>query len=260
MHQGWPKFAASLWLAAPDGGVVAAAYAPNRLTTTVRGQEPVIIREETDYPFRETVRFVVEKAAKQAFSLRLRIPAWATQSVVTVNGKAVAKAPQAGTFYLLNQAWKTGDVVELRLPMAVRVQPGFNQSVSVERGPLVYSLKLGEQWSKLRDRPTPADDYEVHATTPWNYGLLLPTGDASATAFQVKELPTSGILFSPEGAPIELRVPGVLLPEWQLAENSAGPPPLSPVAEPAGAKVETLTLIPYGSTKLRVTSFPVVHP
>ena len=258
MHQGWPKFAASLWMAAPDGGLVAAAYAPNRLTTTVRGQQAVI-REETEYPFRETVRLVVEKAPAQAFALRLRIPAWATQSAVTVNDKAVAKAPRAGTFYELNQAWHAGDVVELRLPMAVRVVPGFNQSVSVERGPLVYGLKLGEQWSKLRDRPSQADDYEVSATTPWNYGLLLPKGGPAA-AFQVKELPTTGVLFSPEGAPVELRVQGVRLPQWQLADNSAGPPPPSPVARPAGAPAEMLTLIPYGAAKLRITSFPVVRP
>jgi hypothetical protein len=140
------------------------------------------------------------------------------------------------------------------------VLPGFNESVSVERGPLVYSLKLGEQWQKLRERPTQADDYEVHPTTPWNYGLLLPTGPALSTAFKVKELPTSGVLFSPAGAPVELQVRGVRLPSWQLADNSAGPPPLSPVAKPAGATVETLTLIPYGSAKLRITSFPVVHP
>jgi hypothetical protein len=259
LHQGWPKFASHLWMASPDGGLVAAAYAPSKLTMTLQGNEPVVIREETEYPFRETIRFVVEKAGKQPFPLRLRVPAWATKSVVTLNGKTLAKAPQAGTFYELKQAWKAGDVVELRLPMAVRVVPGFNQSVSVERGPLVYGLKLGEQWTKLRDRPTAADDYEVRATTPWNYGLLLPKSNP-ATAFQVKERPTTGVLFSPEGAPLELQVSGVRLPKWQLAENSAAAPPLSPVAAPAGSKAETLTLIPYGSAKLRITAFPVVAP
>jgi hypothetical protein len=258
MHQGWPKFTSSLWMASPDGGLVAAAYAPNRLSTTLKNKEAVVIREETEYPFRETIRFVVEQGGRQAFPLRLRIPAWADKAAVTVNGKATAKAPKAGTFYVLSQTWKKGDVVELRLPMTVRVQPGFNESVSVERGPLVYGLKLGEQWTKLRDRPNQADDYTVQATTPWNYGLLLPKGPAAA-AFQVKELPTSGVLFSPEGAAVELQVKGVRLPQWQLAENSAGPPPPSPVAKPAGALPETLTLIPYGATKLRITSFPVVQ-
>ncbi len=260
LHQGWPKFAASLWMASPDGGLVAATYAPNRLTAKVRGQQTVTIREETDYPFRETVRFVVETPGKGAFPLRLRIPAWATDGTVRVNGKPAAQAPRAGTFYVLERAWKKGDVVELRLPMAVRLEPGFNQSVSVERGPLVYALKLGEEWEKVRDRPNQADDYAVRATTPWNYGLLLPAGGAPGAAFQVKELPTTGVLFSPEGAPVELRAQGVRLPSWQLAEHSAGPPPASPVARPAGAAAEPLTLVPYGAAKLRITSFPVVRP
>ncbi|MBW3129204.1 beta-L-arabinofuranosidase domain-containing protein [Hymenobacter profundi] len=259
MHQGWPKFAANLWMASPDGGLVAAAYAPSELTTQV-GKTDITIREETDYPFRDNIRLVVAKSAKKvAFPLRLRIPAWADKATVTVNGKTVADAPKAGTFYQLKRRWQQGDVVELRLPMDVRVQPGYNQSVSVERGPLVYGLKLGEQWDKLRDRPNQADDYTVRATTPWNYGLLLPSADPT-NAFQVKELPTTGVVFSPDSAPVELRVQGMRLPEWQMAQNSAGPPPASPVARPAESTPETLTLIPYGATNLRITSFPVVRP
>ncbi|TPG71968.1 beta-L-arabinofuranosidase domain-containing protein [Hymenobacter nivis] len=257
MHQGWPKFASHLWLASPDSGLVAAAYAPSRVTAPAGGSPGVVIREDTDYPFRETVRFTVEKGAARPFALRLRIPAWATAASVAVNGRA-APAPRAGTFYVLKRAWKAGDVVALRLPMAVRLPVGYHQSVSVERGPLVYALKLGEAWSKLRERPSPADDYEVHATTPWNYGLLMgPQGGAAA--FTVHEKPTTGVVFSPEGAPVELRVRGLRLPAWQLADNSAGPVPPSPVARPAGSQPEWLTLVPYGAAKLRITAFPVVR-
>lgn len=256
LHQGWPKFASHLWMASPDGGLVVAAYAPSRVSTSVGGNDTVTIREDTDYPFRETIRFTVKKTGTHAFPLRLRIPAWATKAQVSINGK-VARTPQAGTFYVLERAWKVGDMVELRLPMEVRVVPGYQQSVSVERGPLVYGLKLGEQWTKLRDRPTPADDYQVHATTPWNYGLLL--GATPAAAFSVREKPTTGVVFSPEGAPVELRVQGVLLPAWQLVGNSAGPVPASPVPRPRGTQTQSLTLIPYGAAKLRITSFPVVQ-
>ena len=55
LHQGWPKFVASLWMASPDDGLVAIAYGPNRVETTVRGGVRVRIDEETDYPFRGEV-------------------------------------------------------------------------------------------------------------------------------------------------------------------------------------------------------------
>ncbi len=53
MHQGWPKLAASLWMATPDGGLAAVVYGPSDVTTTVRGGTAVTIEERTDYPFRE---------------------------------------------------------------------------------------------------------------------------------------------------------------------------------------------------------------
>jgi len=56
-----------------------------------------------------------------------------------------------------------------------------------------------------------------------------------------------------------LKVPGVRFPQWQLVANSAGAPPQSPVAIPASAPTELLTLVPYGATKLRITAFPVVQ-
>src|SRR5664279_3271523 len=60
MHQGWPKLAASLWMATVDGGLAAVVYGPSEVTTTVRGGTAVTVEEQTGYPFREAVSHAVK--------------------------------------------------------------------------------------------------------------------------------------------------------------------------------------------------------
>jgi hypothetical protein len=217
----------------------------------------VNIREETSYPFRGEIRFTVNPAAPAEFPLLLRIPGWAEQAAVTVNGQRL-EGVEAAQFYSIRRKWQGGDRVALTLPMRVRLSQGYGDSVIVERGPLVFSLRIGEDWRKVEKgmshpAKTPAADWEVHASTPWNYGLIVDRSDPER-AFEVVEKPVGDFPFSPAGAPVELRVRGRVIQEWKLADNSAGPLPKSPVT--SKERLETITLIPYGSAKLRITAFP----
>ncbi|MFN7996320.1 MAG: glycoside hydrolase family 127 protein [Bryobacteraceae bacterium] len=250
MHQGWPKFAANLWMSTPDGGVAAVAYAPSEVKTKVAGGEVAIV-EETEYPFRDSIRLTVNPSAPARFPLVLRIPAWATTATVRVNGTPAEK-PGPGSFYRINREWHKGDIVDLTFPMHMRVKSWAHDSISLERGPLIYSLRIGENWKKLRQKGTAAD-WEVDPTTPWNYGLVIDPNhpDRSVT---IEEKPLGQYPFSPEGAPVILRVKGRQVPEWKVVKGSAGPLPRSPVR--STQPVQTLELIPYGAAKLRITAFP----
>ena len=254
MHQGWPKLAENLWMRTPQGGFAAMVYSPSTVSGKVGGV-PVTIEETTDYPFRQDVQLVVRAPRPASFDLQVRIPVWAEGAVVTVNGKPQEGA-KAGTYLPISRQWRAGDRIALHFPMPVRISRWYHDSVAVERGPLVYSLQIGESWRQEKQHG-PAKDWEVFPTTPWNYALIVdPTNPAAS--FQVVEKPIARQPFSAGHAPVELRAQGKRLPQWQLVNDSAGPIPDSPVVTKQSA--EPVTLIPYGAAKLRITAFPYAIP
>jgi DUF1680 family protein len=257
LSQGWPKFAAHLWMRTQDGGLAAAAYGPSRVEIVVDGT-PVTVSLETDYPFRETLRFVVSTERPVRFPLLLRIPAWARGGGLQVEGEPAAN-PEAGTFHRIEREWSKNTELTLTLPMAPALLSGYNGAVAIERGPLIYALKIGEAWRRthadLPLRELPHADWEVYPTTPWNYALAVSAATlAQDVAFA--EHPIGDYPFSPDGAPVSATVNGRRIPAWVMENGSPADVPSSPVA--SSEPVEVLTLIPYGCSDLRITEFPVL--
>ncbi|HEX3436747.1 MAG TPA: beta-L-arabinofuranosidase domain-containing protein [Pseudacidobacterium sp.] len=249
-HQGWPKFAASLFMLSQNDGIVAAAHAPCEARVLVRNV-PVHIVEETNYPFNGTVRIAVNPANATAFPLLLRIPAWAAGTTIKVNGQ-LQPAPTPASFARIDRKWKTGDRVEIEFPLQPRTSKWFHDSVAVERGPLVFSYGIGEDWLKLRDRGMTAD-WQVYPTTQWNYALALDA-KSSTQGITVAETEMGNRPFSAKDTPVKLQVKARKLPAWQAEDGVADPVPQSPAS--SDQPEETITLIPYAAAKLRITAFP----
>jgi hypothetical protein len=255
-HQGWPKFAASLFMLScaqdtdTQDGLVASVYAPCEIHTVVRGT-PVHLVEETSYPFRGTVHITVNPASPLEFPLQLRIPAWAAGTTIMVNEQAVPGATP-GSFARLDRSWKSGDRVEITFPMSPRTSRWFHDSVAIERGPLVFSYGIGEDWVKLRDRGRTAD-WQVFPTTPWNYALMVDTDSPSKSISGTESLVGEGP-FTARNTPVRLQLKARKLDEWRAEDGVADPIPQSP--QTIDGPDETIELIPYAASKLRITAFP----
>lgn len=251
-------------MASADRGLAALVYGPSRVTAKVADGVEVTIIEDTAYPFEETIRFKMETPRPVKFPLHLRIPGWCNRAEISINGQSESR-PQGGQIVVLDRTWKSGDQVELQLPMRVRRSYWHSRSVALERGPLVYALRVEEEWDSVSE---PAFDYEPRDTdhrgyrecrpvTPWNYALLRST--LIDLQSKVKVMKTDTVADNPwtlANTPVELHLKGVRLKDWTLYLNSAGPVPRSPVTMPDDAVTESIRLIPYGCTTVRVTGFP----
>jgi uncharacterized protein len=252
MHQGWPKFTAHLWMRSAAGGLSAMAYAPCDVEASVGGSD-VRVGVRTDYPFADTIAITVNSATPAGFPLDLRIPAWAEGATVAVDG-ADPEPARAGTFHRVSRRWSGKSRVTLTLPMKLRTERRYNDSVTVHRGPLVFAIRVGQDWRKLRDRK-PTADWEVYPTTAWNYGLAIDPEDPQA-GLRVETREVAESPFSPDAPAVRLLGKGRRIVGWELLRNAADVPPQSPIhsAEP----LEDVELIPYGAAKLRVTEIPVL--
>ncbi len=256
---GWPYFVQHLWYATPGNGLAAVLYAPCTVTAKVGGGTPVTIREETRYPFEESIRLELETPTAVRFPLHLRVPAWCARAELRLNGKKLNATPLPGRYLKLDREWQSGDVVELRLPMEIRLRTWERNrhTVSVDRGPLTYSLEIKEKYVRHGGTdPWPA--WNIFPDSPWNYGLALDARQpANSFKVQKRAWPADDQPFGVNASPIALRAKGRRIPQWQLDQNGLVREVLeSPVR--STERVENITLVPMGAARLRISAFPVI--
>lgn len=122
-----------------EQGVYVNLYIPSTLKWVQNGTQATLTQKSA-YPFDPLVIFDVTVGKPAEFSLSFRIPAWAQGSSIFVNAKRVQTPALPGSFASISREWKTGDRVELHLPMSLRLEPldaGHPNIVALLCGPLV---------------------------------------------------------------------------------------------------------------------------
>jgi hypothetical protein len=267
-------------MATPDNGLALIFYSDSKVTAKVGDGTEVGITETTRYPFEENVMVSVAVSKPVSFPLYLRTPVWCDKAELTINGERVKVQAKPQSFLRIDREWKNGDVVKLTLPMQVRVRTWTRNanSVSVDRGPLTYSMKIAETYVPIDGAVAISKEYlpdawrrelskeqlaawpafEIYPSTPWNYGLVLDKQKLD-DSFKVakKEWPKDNNVWGVEQVPVEIKAKGRKIPGWQADETDlVGLIAESPIK--SEEPVEDITLIPMGAGRLRLAAFPVI--
>jgi DUF1680 family protein len=274
VHRAMPAYAGRLWMEDGRGGLIAALYGASSCVLG-RGKDALTVRQETAYPFDDRITFHFATKQPRTRSFSFRIPGWCRHATATLNGRPIRRTLRAGTFITLRRVFRDGDRIELQLPMKLRTEKGPEQSIGFTLGPLVLALPVAEKATIVPDdRSTAAfPAWTLEPASPWNYGV----GKKQATP-RVHRTDGSAYPFDPASSPIHVPIQVVRIPGWQLIRKKKlvlrhgdkvriregriifmpAMPDAALRRKAAKRPGETVTLVPYGATRLRIAWFPVV--
>ncbi|KAB5526427.1 hypothetical protein GE09DRAFT_472492 [Coniochaeta sp. 2T2.1] len=266
--QGYPKFLTHSWARTPSGlGLVHMLLAPSEVKTTVSGQS-VTISVDTDYPFANTLTYLVD--AGTPFDLDLRVPSWSQQTTITVNEVSQPPHPTSPSNTQLIPLPAGKSTVRLTLSYTIRTVPRASGSISVYVGNLLYALDVGQLTTTtlphaftdphgpgMTHIPFPqVRDHYLEPTEPWNVAIDPSTLSYHGLAGDMKSAGLSTGVFDYDRTPTYITVRGCQV-QWGLFDDR------TPEDRPLSGKcVEgttgTFRLIPYGAAKVHMAELPTV--
>jgi DUF1680 family protein len=161
-------------------------------------EEGLRVKQTTSFPETSRTRLEFESAARRPITLQIRHPAWAEKVAVSINGAAAADFSKPGSYVALKRAWKKGDVVDVELPMKLRMEalPGTTDTATAMFGPIVLVGAMGHEVK-------PRENLHVNERTigeDFNVPIDVPAlaGDLSSIPGKIKAS-GEGLTFKTDG-------------------------------------------------------------
>jgi uncharacterized protein len=265
VHRFMPNYVARMWMRDKNGNPIAALYGPSEEKVTLANGKQVTIEENTGYPFSDRVDFIFNTAKPVDMPFSFRIPVWCKGASVVINGKPYQGVVKSGSFITLNRKFANGDKISLQLPMAAKLMQCDSGGLAVERGPLLYSFAVPEKvkvdtatYKNLGGKHSPDPNFpalDIRPSGDWNYALAVNSKDF-AKKVQVVKTGSTGYPLDPGQSPLVIKVPAKKIVGYGLIENRFTPRSPAPGTYKTSKQIDMITLVPYGSTMLRVSVFP----
>jgi hypothetical protein len=252
-----PNYVARMWMKDKNGQPVAALYGPSTVVYDLGDGLAVSIKEKTNYPFEEKIEFEFEfykdgRKSDEAHMMDFtyRVPQWCKSSDIT-------------GFQTVSKEWVSGETFTVTLPMEVELVPNPVEGLCIQHGPVVYSYPIPSAWEEdtqvydyLAGKVSGNPDFKCWNITPdgkWNYALV----ENMLEDVKVEYTGAEGFPFDLETVPVKISVPVVGVQGWVLDQNQYTPA-LPKTVVPESEEVQYIDLVPYGSTTLRLTTFPTI--
>ena len=118
-------------------------FIPSELRWHEKG---LTVRQETQFPETDTTRLTLTCTHPVTAALKIRVPAWTRGMKVSVNGKPREAAAVSGTYLTLHGPWKSGDQINITMPMHLHSEPMPDNAsqIALLYGPIVLAGQLGE--------------------------------------------------------------------------------------------------------------------
>jgi len=99
------------------------------------------VKQETRFPEEQGTTITVAAKSPTQFAINLRIPYWVEGGNVKINGAIVPAFASPSSYLSLNRIWKSGDKIELSLPMGLHIDsmPDNETIQAAMYGPLVLA-------------------------------------------------------------------------------------------------------------------------